>query len=113
MNSRARLAQASLSSAEVSFALGRVGSLEAGERVKESARGTLGKGNAFPSSCRPKRTFFFPIHLPHPLGASAEERAQALRVEENFHATLIRANSRQLSTSFDPCCRLNLTACCK
>ena len=35
-----------LSSAEASFALlalGRVGSLEAGERVKKSARGTLGR----------------------------------------------------------------------
>ena len=66
--------------------LGLVGNLEAGERVNESARGTLERGKreerplrllAFPSSRRPKRTFFFsPIHLPHPLGASAEEKAR-------------------------------------
>ena len=52
------LSGVSLSSAEASFALpyvllGRVGNLEAEERVNESAR----------------------VHLPHPLGASAEERA--------------------------------------
>ena len=49
-----------LSSAEASFALGHVGSLEAEERVRESTRGA--------------HLLFSPIHLPHPLGASAEER---------------------------------------
>ena len=51
--------------------LGRVGSLEAGERVKESARGTLCL-SVFPSS--QAHLLFSPIHLPHPLGTSAEER---------------------------------------
>ena len=43
--------------------LGRVGNLEAGERVEKSARGTLGRGN-FPSS--QAHLLISPIHLPHP-----------------------------------------------
>ena len=48
-----------LSSAEASFAFGRVGSLEAGERVKESARGTLGKREE-----RPPRLFVRVVLIP-------------------------------------------------
>ena len=47
-----------LSSAEAPFALGRVGSLKAGERVKESARRTLGSGKR---EERPFRLLFIPI----------------------------------------------------
>ena len=65
------LVSAPLSSTEASFVLlGRVGSLEAGERLKESARGTLGTSSQV-------HLLFSPIHLPHSLGASAQERVSA------------------------------------
>ena len=69
-----------LSFVEASFVFGRVGSLEAGERVRESARRRLGreKREETPRLSRlpvvPSAPCFSPIHLPHPLGASAEER---------------------------------------
>ena len=47
--------------------LGRVGNLEAGKRVNERAR--------LPVVPSAPCFFFFPVPLPHPLGASAEERA--------------------------------------
>ena len=61
--------------------LGRVGSVEAGERGRKPA-GTAGKGNErreassiFPLPVVPGAPSFSTIHFPHPLGASAEERA--------------------------------------
>ena len=57
--------------------LGRVGNLEAGERVNESARGTL------------VHLFFSPIQIPHPLGASAEERALHHRSRISYTSTKV------------------------
>ena len=50
-----------LSSSEASFPFGRVGSLEAGERVNESARGTLGRGKSSQA-----HLVFFPYPPPPP-----------------------------------------------
>ena len=67
-----------LSSAEASLCCGK-----AGEKEKESAWGTKWKERreAFPSSHRPPRAFYFFAYfilMGYPVGASAEERAKFL-----------------------------------